>query len=86
MSPSLRDRLLGRNTPPSTETIPAVVTDNGNGDGAVSSSDPLAGLTVAAAAKSYTARSESTVDRLKRELHTKLVERLDLAALEKIRE
>jgi pilus assembly protein CpaF len=86
MSPSLRDRLLGRNTPPSTESVPAVVSENGNGEAVVATADPLAGLTVASAAKAYTTRAETTVDRLKRELHTKLVDRLDLAALEKIRE
>ena len=87
MSPSLRDRLLGRTTPPSTETVPALAPaePGQNGDAPVPA-DPLAGFTVATGSRPYVARQETTVDRLKRELHTKLVERLDLAALEKIRE
>ena len=94
MSPSLRDRLLGRSPTPaqSSEPVKGVLPATTGVAGTDPSSllpsvDPLAGLTIATAAKAYVRPTEeSAVDRLKRELHTKLVERLDLSALEKIRD
>lgn len=94
MTPSLRDRLLGRSpTPVQPSTAVAPIPPEGDGDDGAEPSnvpvvaDPLAGLSIATAAKASVRNvEESAVDRLKRELHTKLVERLDLSALEKIRD
>ncbi len=94
---SLRDRLLGRSAPVSVtpKTNTAVVPSNGDASvdapavpAIATPNDPLAGIAVATAPVKPTGKPEveSAVDRLKRELHTKLVERLDLAALEKIRD
>ena len=87
MAPSLRDRLLGR--VPTPELPTPVIGANGikgtNGATPLHTIDPLAGLRsvpeVVPVVNDYT-----TVDKLKRELHTRLVERLDLSALEKIRD
>ena len=92
MAPSLRDRLLGRQQAP--ESPPAADGTNGvigtNGTHGTNGTppkgvDPLAGLRsipeTPQIVVDYTA-----VDKLKRDLHTRLVERLDLSALEKIRD
>jgi pilus assembly protein CpaF len=87
MALSFRDRLLGRTT-----ELPAIPGAPGNveaGDeNALVRTDPLAGLSIATAVlrPSLAPREETATDRLKRELHNKLVDRLDLAALEKVRE
>ncbi len=92
MSKSLRDRLLGLGTTP--ERIaplgaPGASNDTGEASDAVVlvGNDPLAGLTIATplARGPVAVRAESAVDRLKRELHSKLVERLDLSALDALR-
>jgi pilus assembly protein CpaF len=87
MALSLRDRLLGRPTPPDgLRSLPGG-TNGTDPAGVPAIVDPLAGLTVATASKTPVRQTEeSAVDRLKRELHTKLVERLDLSALESIRD
>jgi pilus assembly protein CpaF len=111
MSPSLRDRLLGRTQnngkgepeTPDTEATPAVESsdDNGDGDGTARPpmverrAGPTQGSVLAQAAAAESSRVDaralrasdtrvSAVDQLKLELHRKLVERLDLAALERI--
>ncbi len=88
MAPSLRDRLLGRTSPPPDEAPAPDTHANGNGqppgEGGPSV-DLLAGLR--SIPEAVVVQSESaTVDKLKRELHTRLIERLDLSALEKIRD
>jgi pilus assembly protein CpaF len=85
---SLRDRLLGRKSP---------APDGGSPSGpngtdpirppSVGETDPMAGIPQPASQKAEAdAAGPSPVDLLKRDLHQKLVERLDLAALEKIRD
>ena len=92
MSPSLRERLLGISPTPirSVEPVDGSLPTGQNGSDPASPTpreDPLRGLTIATAAKAYVEpEKEREIDRLKRELHTKLVERLDLSALEKIRD
>ena len=81
---SLRERLLGRK--------PATPDGNGNAASAPSADphtpiDPLHGLPQPEQKAEGDSRGElSPVDLLKRDLHQKLVDRLDLAALEKIRD
>jgi pilus assembly protein CpaF len=87
MALSFRDRLLGRTTelPAAPDAaVPAAAGD----ENALVRADPLAGLSVATGAprQSLAPREETATDRLKRELHNKLVDRLDLAALDKVRE
>ena len=86
MAPSLRDRLLGR-TPVPQVPDPIVAPNglNGTNVSAPAPVDPLEGLRSIPDAPQVIA-DHTTVDKLKRELHTRLVERLDLAALEKIRD
>ena len=83
MALSLRDRLLGRTA----EAAPTSAEQTGD-ENALVRADPLAGLAIATApARPVSAvREETATDRLKRDLHNKLVDRLDLAALEKVRE
>jgi pilus assembly protein CpaF len=92
MSKSLRERLLGLSAPPE-RGLPAAPTGlDGALDGvdesrALVGIDPLAGLLTPqpVARGPVIAREESAVDRLKRDIHTKLVERLDLSALDALR-
>ncbi len=92
MSPSLRDRLLGLSPTPAKPLASVngdASTPDANGSDPASSpgDDPLRGLTIATASKPLGEPSpEREIDRLKRELHMKLVDRLDLSALEKIRD
>ena len=86
MAPSLRDRLLGRTPGPDLPAVPdPAVSKNGTNGSAPPTIDPLEGLRSIPEAPQIIA-DYSTVDKLKRELHTRLVERLDLTALEKIRD
>ncbi|MBL0940727.1 MAG: CpaF family protein [Gemmatimonadaceae bacterium] len=88
MERSLRDRLLGRKA----GSAPAVDASASNGsspngrDPEAASFDPLAGLPTPEARVEQDSTGLSPVDLLKRDLHQKLVDRLDLAALEKIRD
>jgi pilus assembly protein CpaF len=85
---SLRDRLLGRKPATSNGTSPSS-TNGGDplGDDPSTNIDPLAGIPQPAQQKADTETAgPSPVDLLKRDLHQKLVDRLDLAALEKIRD
>ena len=84
MAPSLRDRLLGRVPGPELPTE-AAGNNSTNGTAPAKAVDPLEGLRSIPEAPQVIA-DYSTVDKLKRELHTRLVERLDLSALEKIRD
>ncbi|MDQ8168313.1 MAG: CpaF family protein [Gemmatimonadota bacterium] len=89
MSKSLRDRLLGLGTTPDRALPAGELGAPGEAGDAVAlvGTDPLAGLTIATpfVRGPVAARAESAVDRLKRELHSKLVERLDLSALDALR-
>ena len=87
MAPSLRDRLLGRVPGPELPPLPegSSGTNGTNGSGPTKAVDPLEGLRSIPEPPQVIA-DYSTVDKLKRELHTRLVERLDLSALEKIRD
>lgn len=79
---SLRDRLLGRKpTLPGTDAVEA-----GAGAAEASAIDPLDALSQAMPVKESVSNELTPVDLLKRDLHQKLVDRLDLAALEKIRD
>jgi pilus assembly protein CpaF len=78
---SLRDRLLGR-TPP---RLPSVPPEGDTPTDVTAPVDPLEGLRAIPEA-AVIVTDHTTVDKLKRELHTRLVERLDLSALEKIRD
>lgn len=88
MERSLRDRLLGRKPAASNGTSPS--SSNGAdplGDDPSAHVDPLAGIPQPAQQKADAEiAGPSPVDLLKRDLHQKLVDRLDLAALEKIRD
>jgi pilus assembly protein CpaF len=85
MPPSLRDRLLGRTPPTGVQPQNGQDGPAGNGTSSPPPIDPLAGLRSIPEAVIVVA-DHSAVDKLKRELHTRLVERLDLSALEKIRD
>ena len=83
MALSLRDRLLGRNG-----ALGQQQSSNANGNGG-GSTDAVAGVADGPSSGMYTAmRSDETVltavEQLKLELHRRLIERLDLEALEKI--
>jgi pilus assembly protein CpaF len=83
MTLSLRDRLLGRNGASGQQQTPNA---NGNGGGYI---DLAAGVADGPSSGMYTAmRSDepalTAVEQLKLELHRRLIERLDLEALEKI--
>ena len=83
MAPSLRDRLLGRSTPGVT-SIRQTPGDRANGATAeldMSSDGPSSGMFTQVRQESQTL---SAVEQLKLELHRRLIERLDLAALERI--
>jgi len=83
MAPSLRDRLLGRSTPGVT-SIRQTPSDRANGATAeldMSSDGPSSGMFTQVRQESQTL---SAVEQLKLELHRRLIERLDLAALERI--
>ena len=83
MAPSLRDRLLGRSTPGVT-SIRQTPSDRANGAAAeldMSSDGPSSGMFTQVRQESQTL---SAVEQLKLELHRRLIERLDLAALERI--
>ncbi len=84
MERSLRDRLLGRKA----STSEQAAQSNGTGPHmpAEPAVDPLAGMPLPVERKEIEQAGPSPVDLLKRDLHQKLVERLDLAALEKIRD
>lgn len=93
MALSFRDRLLGRTTerpagPNGVGPTGVGPAADGSDDKALVRADPLAGLSVATGTprRSLAPREETPTDRLKRELHHKLVDRLDLAALDKVRE
>jgi pilus assembly protein CpaF len=77
MSVSLRDRLLGRN-------------QNGNGNGTTEARPVIAPEDNAISSGMYGRRTEAPtlnpIDQLKVDLHRRLIERLDLAALERIQD
>ena len=83
MAPSLRDRLLGR-TAPGITSIRQTPGDRANGAAPeleMPPDGPSSGMFTQARQE---AQAFSAVEQLKLELHRRLIERLDLAALEKI--
>jgi pilus assembly protein CpaF len=93
MAKSLRERLTGR--PARTDAAPP--TSNGNGSGDHAAIAPVAGSTYEPLAASLNDKASgmfgprrtdddilNPVDELKRNIHRKLIERLDLEALEKV--
>lgn len=87
MERSLRDRLLGKKpTIGGNGTGPENGTGPSDGGPAAVTIDPLAGMPQPAEVKVLESVELTPVDLLKRDLHQKLVDRLDLAALEKIRD
>ena len=83
MAPSLRDRLLVRSSP-SVSSIRQAPGDRTNGATSELESapdGPSSGMFTQTRAEAQTL---SAVEQLKLELHRRLIERLDLAALEKI--
>ena len=86
MERSLRDRLLGKKPTPSGGSA-GDARANSNGVAPVEGTlDPLHGLPQPEEKKESDNGVLSPVDLLKRDLHQKLIDRLDLAALEKIRD
>ncbi len=83
MAPSLRDRLLGRSTPAITSVRqgPAERSNGATPEVDMSTDGPSSGMFTQSRAETPTL---SAVEQLKLELHRRLIERLDLAALEKI--
>ncbi|HSU95701.1 MAG TPA: CpaF family protein [Gemmatimonadaceae bacterium] len=82
MAPTLRDRLLGRTVPTPIHT-PSISSSNGGASGAaaVDSAGPSSGMYSGLRSDEATL---TAVEQLKVELHRRLIERLDLEALEKI--
>jgi len=82
MAPTLRDRLLGRTVPTPIHT-PSISSSNGGASGAaaVDSAGPSSGMYSGLRSAEATL---TAVEQLKVELHRRLIERLDLEALEKI--
>lgn len=88
MERSLRERLLGRKAPVSSNGVtPSPNGPEPTSSDAIGTLDPLADIPQPAQPKVVEELTgPSPVDLLKRDLHQKLVDRLDLAALEKIRD
>ena len=87
MERSLRDRLLGKKPAAAATSSPGGNGTSPQGSAATPAMiDPLAGLPQPAEKQESAPQGLSPVDLLKRDLHQKLVDRLDLAALEKIRD
>ena len=91
MSLSLRDRLLGRSTTGTHQTLsPGALGNgangngNGNGNGAGQTSDSGGSSMMLSASMRQTEATLTPVEQLKVELHRRLIERLDLEALERI--
>src|SRR5215208_4137708 len=89
MSLSLRDRLLGRSTNGANQTLsPGVpghgANGNGNGNGAGQGSDSGGSSMMLSTSMRQPEATLTPVEQLKVELHRRLIERLDLEALERI--
>src|SRR5215212_3894451 len=87
MSLSLRDRLLGRSTNGANQTLSPGGPGhgaNGNGNGAGQSSDSGGSSMMLSTSMRQPEATLTPVEQLKVELHRRLIERLDLEALERI--